>query len=177
VVQPDLFGPDGFRPASDEDWQFLEASARQIFRPMAPIDDARLFAGRIQQTQELLNVIYQRGAHAIIYGERGVGKTSLANTIREKVLGPLSFMKVLKISCDESDTFSTIWGKVFFDYSFEGANASESIDRSPQPFVVHKLAGTLDMTIRHLIIIDEFDRVKNETAKVLLADTIKYFSD
>jgi replication-associated recombination protein RarA len=34
-----------------------------------------------------LEVIYQAGAHAIIFGERGVGKTSLANIINERIIG------------------------------------------------------------------------------------------
>jgi Cdc6-like AAA superfamily ATPase len=177
MTQADLFSPDGFRPASDHDWDMLEASARQIFRPMAPIDDARLFAGRLKQISDLLDVIYQRGAHAILYGERGLGKTSLANIIGEKILGPLRFMKVLKISCDQTDTFATIWGKVFFDYRFDGENASDFIAKNPKPFVIYKLAETLDKNIRHLIIIDEFDRSKDEQAKSLTADTIKYFSN
>ena len=49
---------------------------RQIngaFTPGAPIDSKDLFAGRISQVQKVLNVVFQKGTHAALFGERGVG--------------------------------------------------------------------------------------------------------
>ena len=66
-----------FKPTIDEDWQLLEAAAQTLFRPRTPVDESRLFAGRFEQVKTLVDVIYEPGGHAIIYGERGVGKTSL----------------------------------------------------------------------------------------------------
>ena len=43
---------------------------------------ARLFSGRSDQIAELFSVVQQPGAHAVVYGERGVGKTSLAAVTR-----------------------------------------------------------------------------------------------
>ena len=50
----------------------------EAFRPSAPIDRRSLFSGRTDQIAELFSVVAQPGAHAVVYGERGVGKTSLA---------------------------------------------------------------------------------------------------
>ena len=167
-----------FVPSSDDDWEWLDVYARQVFLPTAPIDEGRLFVGRLSQIRALLDVIYQRGAHAIIFGERGVGKTSLVNIINDRVIGPSRFNKVLKISCAPNDTFTTVWSNVFFPFSIDGKPVSESIAANPQPFTVYKIAESLPtVSSRYLIILDEFDRIQNDEAKTLIADTIKYFSD
>ncbi len=173
---PELF-TNPFRPANDDDWNLLDARAQQLFRPAAPIDSADLFAGRIEQLKSLVEVVYQAGAHAIVYGERGVGKTSLANIIKDKLMGEYKVSQVVKISCDPEDTFPKIWGKVFFGVSVHGKQAEEVIEHSPQPFMVFRIAEELCRDKPHLVILDEFDRVRDEATRVLIADTIKYFSD
>jgi Cdc6-like AAA superfamily ATPase len=166
-----------FSPSSDDDWLMIDAAAQHFFRPTAPIDENSLFVGRIGQIQELLEVIYQAGAHAIVYGERGVGKSSLANIINERIIGPSKFNKVLKISCSPNDTFATVWGNTFFDYEYEGRKVAAVVAENPQPFTIFKIAEALPKTTKHLVILDEFDRIKDEQTKTLVADTIKYLSD
>lgn len=166
-----------FKPTTEEDWELLAARAWQVFRPAAPIDNARLFAGRVDQVLRLMDVIYQAGAHAIIYGERGVGKTSLCNIIKDKLMGEYSVTKVIRVGCDAMDTFPSIWKKVFFGHWFAGEMASDLIAKDPQPFTVFKIAEELAADEHHLVILDEFDRVVDESARMLVADTIKYLSD
>jgi len=50
-----------------------------VFKPTAPINREDLFAGRQPQTRDVVDAVNQQGQHAVLYGERGVGKTSLAN--------------------------------------------------------------------------------------------------
>jgi Cdc6-like AAA superfamily ATPase len=172
----DLFGGD-FIPASEEDWDLLDAMAQEIFRPTAPIDEGRLFAGRIKQIRQILDVIYQPGAHGIIYGERGVGKTSLANILDKKIIRADTSTKVLKISCSPNNDFATIWGNVFFDFEYEGRPVVDVIRQNPQPFAIYKVAQGLPKSTKYLVILDEFDRLTDDQAKMLIADTIKYLSD
>ncbi len=172
----DLFGHD-FIPTSDEDWLLLDARAQQLFRPTAPIDEQRLFVGRINQIGQLLEVIYQAGAHAIVYGERGVGKTSLANILDQKVIGDSTTIKALKITCTRGDTFGSVWRNVFFDFEHEGRSMSDVLGTDPQPFAVYKVAQGLPQRTQFLVILDEFDRLEGDEIKVMMADTIKYFSD
>ena len=173
---PDLFATP-FRPANDDDWELLDARAQQIFRPAAPIDSVDFFAGRIDQLKRLIEVVYQAGAHAIVYGERGVGKTSLANIIKDKLMGQFKVSHVVKISCDPEDTFTKIWAKVFYGTEIGGEMAEDVIGKSPQPFMVHRVAEELCRDKPHLVILDEFDRVRDERTRMLIADTIKYLSD
>jgi Cdc6-like AAA superfamily ATPase len=51
------------------------------FRPAAPIDRRALFAGRTTQIADVYAVVDQSGQHAVVYGERGVGKTSLVTVV------------------------------------------------------------------------------------------------
>jgi hypothetical protein len=57
----------------------------------------------------------QRGQHAVIYGERGVGKTSLATIAADQAKRDEFF--TAHVICDSSDDFSTIWGKIFEEIS------------------------------------------------------------
>ena len=52
-----------------------------VFKPSAPINREDLFAGRLSQIRDVVDAINQQGQHAVLYGKRGVGKTSLANMI------------------------------------------------------------------------------------------------
>ena len=88
----------------------------EAFRPAAPIDRRALFSGRADEIAELYSVIAQPGQHAVIYGERGVGKTSLAVVVAELLRG--SGILVARATCDSSDTFSTVWRKALSDISF-----------------------------------------------------------
>ena len=59
----------------------LAAEAAKVFRPRTPITSKELFAGRWNELKAVADAVNQPGLHAVIYGERGVGKTSLANVI------------------------------------------------------------------------------------------------
>lgn len=61
----------------------LIAEISVAFRPSAPIDRCSLFAGRSKESDSIINAVFQAGQHAILYGERGVGKTSLAKVLAE----------------------------------------------------------------------------------------------
>src|SRR5262245_11262183 len=85
-----------------------KAQLSNAFRPGTPINQQDLFTGRLFQVNEVLNATLQTGRHAILFGERGVGKTSLARIISSIVSAaghkPLNCGT---INCDQSDDFSS----------------------------------------------------------------------
>ncbi len=91
-----------------------------VFSPASPIKKRELFFGRKQQVDKVKQALEQRGQHAILYGERGVGKTSLANIISE------IFPDVIcsKVTCNRTENFDAIWrkalSKITITYSSEG---------------------------------------------------------
>jgi Cdc6-like AAA superfamily ATPase len=145
------------------------ALVSQAFTPSAPIDDLDLFAGRNAQAQEVIGAITQKGQHAAVYGERGVGKTSLANVLTDLFKAPaLSSLVSVKVNCQTDDDFSSLWRGVFRELDIDGSPRLAPED------VRFKLANTPSPA---LIVVDELDRLENDSALTSLADTVKALSD
>lgn len=76
--------------------------AGTVFTPTIPVSEESLFAGRMDEIRRVVDVINQRGRHAVVYGERGVGKTSLANIISTKLTSPREIVAP-RVNCDGTD--------------------------------------------------------------------------
>lgn len=82
------------------------------FTPSTPISSLSLFSGRQEQVQRLIGACFQPGQHVVLYGERGVGKTSLARIIIEALAkANVTTLKSGTINCDGTDDFSSVWHK------------------------------------------------------------------
>ncbi|HWI28816.1 MAG TPA: AAA family ATPase [Stellaceae bacterium] len=164
-------------PANDEDWQQRIYDLLEAFTPGAPIDELSLLAGRTKQIGDMIEVVMQRGQHAILYGERGVGKSSLANTFSTRLLGGARTLSCIHINCHPSDDFSQVWRKVFRRLSYPDVNLTEKYPGEIHPDdVAIELSGFSLNTIP-IIILDEFDKLTDEDARNLIAHTIKNLSD
>lgn len=160
------------------------AEAARIFSPAAPIDEYRLFAGRTKQVREVLVSVNQRSRHVLLFGERGVGKTSLANVLAELMSGDgLRVLNSGTVNCDASDDFSSLWHKAFREltlYRDDGAGGvdeqsmRELLDRDVTPDDIRYFLDRVPQPV--MIVIDEIDRLANRDATTLLADTIKTLS-
>jgi Cdc6-like AAA superfamily ATPase len=174
----DLFsGLDLEKVWGDQDWGLARASTHRLFNPSSPIDEDRLFSGRLTQVTDMLGVVYERGAHAILFGERGVGKSSLANTITAKIPPAVTNIKFLKENCRPEDTFFTLWSKILFDFQYDGILISDFLRDETRDFMVIKILESLPKTSQYVFIFDEFDRIASMATKSAIADTIKHFSD
>src|ERR1700737_2000796 len=88
--------------------------AASVFTPGAPVDKYDLFAGRIDQVNDVINAVSQRGRHVVLFGERGVGKTSLVNVLTEIFSArQLEGFPSAAINCDSTTDFSGLWHKIF----------------------------------------------------------------
>jgi len=92
--------------------------AGRVFTPGSPLNERELFAGRSDQVDQIIGAISQKGYHAVLYGDRGVGKTSLSNVLVEflKDVGQDALV-MPRVNCDASDDFSSLWIKVLRDLS------------------------------------------------------------
>jgi Cdc6-like AAA superfamily ATPase len=125
----DLFGGSG--PQTDNDWKQLDFRAADIFSPHAPIDEEQLFVGRIDLIDGLIETVFQRGQHAILYGERGVGKTSLANVLGTKIFARSKRYNVIKRNCTAAHDYRLIWRQLFDEFKLpDGDNMGEIVDHS-----------------------------------------------
>lgn len=165
----------------------------EVFTPAAPIDRLSLFAGRDTQRRAVSDAILQRGRHAVLFGERGVGKTSLASVLKEFLEETGQSVLAPRVNCDDGDDFSAIWRKAFDDLQFIerrrsvgfapelreivlSANELLSSQEPITPHAVRLLLEQLGTQTILVVIIDEFDRVAHRLG-TQMADTIKMLSD
>ncbi len=165
------------KPLSNEDWDHKSYEIMGLFSPGAPIDENALFAGRQEQVDQIIEAVAQRGQHAIVYGERGVGKTSLARTFYTRLARPTKSIACVIVNCDPSDTFDSLWRKVYRDLTQDGINLGETSAAQISPDDVRRTLSGFDLTTVPIIILDEFDKLTNQEAKALVANTVKALSD
>lgn len=171
------------------DYQAKQVQAGSVFTPGSPVNERDLFAGRVDQLNKILGAASQRGYHAILYGERGVGKTSLSN-ILSNILRATDWI-IPRVNCDTADTFTTLWKKAFRDIvltrerpgmGFTAADVinQQTLDRQlpdeVSPDDVRRATQSLGGG-SVLFVFDEFDRLTDPTVSGLMADTIKALSD
>lgn len=166
----------------------LRLSVGQAFTPAAPVARRDLFAGREEQLETLVDVVFERGQHAIVYGERGVGKTSLA-TVLALVFAEEPTKLPLRVNCDASDDFDSVWRKVLDELDLALAATDNDLPRARAamakavakqkvtPTDVTRLLKQIAPDVEAIVIIDEFDTIADEHAPRLFADTIKMLSD
>lgn len=145
---------------------------RTVFTPRTPVQNKDLLAGRLDEVIRILTALTEPGLHVAIYGERGVGKSSLANVLSQ--FENFSSPGVpIRINCTTSDTFKNIWVKVLRkgmhpipdDWAFG----------SPDP---DEIRSILEDAAWPFIILDEFDRWEDDPDGLsLMADTVKALSD
>jgi Cdc6-like AAA superfamily ATPase len=164
------------------------------FRPGTAINTKSLFSGRLGEIKSVISAVTQPGQHAIIFGERGVGKTSLGKVAAEMVKG-YGYLTLQSgtINCDGLDNFASIWHKAFREISMA---VEGKADAGLLPAAVPPRTYTLDSMLnqdvapddvrfalsriggRVLIALDEIDKVKDtKNTTALLADTIKALAD
>lgn len=161
------------------------------FTPSAPIGESGMFAGRLSQIGHVIDAVARKGQHAIVYGEQGTGKTSFVNVLAEILSGEVSPVLSLRASAHGSDTYSSLWRKVFAEASFTepqpgtrfgadtGSSLGGQVDALGQdiyPDVVRRLLEQMADGNLLIVIIDEFDRLSREVTS-LFADTIKVLTD
>lgn len=173
------------KPKTAEDWAALRAEITEAFSPGAPVQERDLFSGRSSQIALLEDAVLQRGRHAIVYGERGVGKTSLANVLPLVMHRPNKELIYVRVNADPTDTFVSLWKKVFKRMTYVTATLdgtavkkiSEDFGSELAPDDVQLVLSEFSNNHIPIIVLDEFDRIKDKTTTQLVADTIKALSD
>lgn len=170
---------------SNEKQQMLD----KAFSPTKPIREKDFFFGRLEQLEKIVSAINEVGRHAILYGERGVGKTSLANIMCRSI----SDIYPVKVTCSRNDSFKSIWLNVFQQIklttktdsvgflseirakinSLEGVIANKSMVGPTD--IINSLQGFQDQ--HFLFVFDEFDTINNNRTRSAFSDLIKSLSD
>lgn len=162
---------------------------RSVFTPAQPVTDRKMFAGRIKVLSRLIEIIEDRLSHVVIFGERGIGKTSLLHILSD--LAEESRYVVLNGTCGAGSRFDDMFRRLLEsipllylkNISPTGpeveSGASFASRLPPGAFDARELSDLLAQIagIRVLIILDEYDRLENEQFRQYTAELIKNLSD
>lgn len=170
--------------------------AKKVFLPFTPIKLVELFHGRRKEINRVTSALDLPGRHVVLFGDRGVGKTSLANLI-------LFFANwkddaIFTYSCGAIDTFESIFDSVF-KYLGTGLIERDCTIVKTGSFGLEKLGlqmssqKTLEQIANFrvdansvfnvlkdakvLVILDEFDRVSSDDTKLAISELVKKLSD
>lgn len=190
-------------PADPARQRYLDyhAKCQQAFSPFAPIQLPDFFAGRLDAVRRVQRELEAPGRHVAIFGERGAGKTSLAELLY--FFTPFAPEDVYSVRCGSDSTFEVIFAEFL---SFAGADLGlEMVEREAggraevgppglraegerkQRRTYRALSQSQSVTkarllrifqeTHKLLVIDEYDRVEDRATHTRLAELIKAFSD
>lgn len=91
------------------------SGVREIFTPHKPIHSLNLFFGRTLEVRALIEHLNTPGQHALLFGDRGVGKSSLANIASDLLLKGLASGRFYRKRCDSTDNFKSILAEPLSD--------------------------------------------------------------
>ncbi len=176
----------------------LSMEAAKAFRPRSPIDAREFFTGRRTQLHNVWDAVSQTGLHLVIFGERGVGKTSLANIVRPmlEAIGPATEVPdadarlVVKVNVHREDMFSDAWRRAFDEVYWDENRPLMGFDAKairqrvtlrdalgvPDEPTIDDVRRTLDLLRGSVFIFDEFDR-SGSPVRSQFTDLIKALSD
>jgi hypothetical protein len=164
-----------------------------------------LLVGRRDELNRIVAGLNTPGGHAVIFGDRGVGKTSLANVVMEYFVKQFGKDSVSLVRCDPASTFLAMFSSILrargVDVDTKETTRTKEEGGEAKVSAVFANAGVKSKTsvsatkagaedtatptwmMGHLagapglVVIDEFDVVESTPAVYALATLIKQLSD
>lgn len=164
-----------------------------------PIDSTAHLKGREAQLETVEQAIYAAGRHVFVFGERGVGKTSLAKTAAKAAVSKSEHFK--QIGCASDSTFDELirqiievfdrtklaavekkigWGLThylsFSKSQSESYGALPTLSVSTAAEILSSLDDEQEAAVR-VVVIDEMDRLPTDDIKAQFAELVKLLGD
>ncbi len=180
---------DQLDPRLNDRFSSLRIRLRSAFTPSQPVNDRRMFAGRLEALRTLIRAVEEQRVHAVIHGERGIGKTSMLNVLTQAARDARYL--VINISCGERSNFDETFRAIaaHIPLLFHGGygpthpdteRGSTMLDLLTPTPVSTRLAGDLLASVtgtRVMIILDEFDRCESKDFRHAIGELMKDLSD
>lgn len=159
------------------------------FAPSHPITDPKMFAGRTEVLARLIAALEDQRLHSVVFGERGIGKTSLIHVLAQAARD--ARYHVIYLSCGPDSSFGETIRSIAEDlpllyHADYGPTAKESetgssfADLLPVDGISVRRASDLfakAVGTRVLVLMDEFDRSESVEFRRNIADLMKNLSD
>ncbi len=181
--------------------EFIE-KVNECLLPSSPIKNVELLRGRSSQLSQIKRALTSPGRNAFIYGDRGVGKTSVAQTA--SLIHQSSDNDPVLLSCDQTLTCFKVAQTIATRFLGEDPRKIKSTQKRSVGASFHKLSaklqheiekGTVPLPVsiddavgiirftapyhsnKPVVVIDEFERIENEKERALFGDFIKQIGD
>jgi Cdc6-like AAA superfamily ATPase len=180
---------DHLDPRTADRFAMVRAKLRNAYTPAQPVTDRRMFSGRTKVLTALIRSIEDQRLHTVIYGERGIGKTSLLHVLAQAAAEARYL--VVYVTCgarsEFDETFRAIAANIPLMYhnaygptTMEGERGDTLAELlGPEPITVRSAVDTLAKIegTRVLVILDEYDRSGSEDFRRSIAELLKSLSD
>lgn len=183
------------------DGEQFDSVLYQYLSPSEPVDREELLHGRAHELENALDALKTPGKHIFIYGDRGVGKSSLAQTAAH--IYQSADNSPIKVECDEDSSFYEIIEYIAGEAvrrpsaSIEETHkiklcakilSYEYTHKTTQTFKVPTVDSMTDAVSvledvaalhskKPIVIIDEFDTIGAYEEKKKFSTLIKHLSD
>jgi Cdc6-like AAA superfamily ATPase len=171
------------RPITADDWMSLEFDISRLFDG-APVDEEDLFAGRLPEVTKMVRTVMERSRHVVLFGERGVGKTSLSNIFWKRYGKTLQSFVVARVQGGPHDDFSSLWIRALEELKAVGIASGrpdyvqfETDFDVITPSQIRRELQKINPNALPIIIVDEYDKILDRDAKTLTANLIKELYD
>jgi Cdc6-like AAA superfamily ATPase len=171
------------KPHTNEEWFQLSFEIAALFDG-APVDEEELFAGRSKEVRKMLEATIARSKHVVLFGEKGVGKTSLTNVFWKRYSQTLRSFIIARVQAGPHDTFSSLWGRAVEELHAVGVAAGKIDYVNFQtgtdvwtPSQVRRELQKCGANALPIIIVDEYSEIVDDDCKKLTANLIKEFYD
>lgn len=161
----------------------------EAFTPSQPVSDRKRFAGRQDVLTSVIRAIEEQRLHVVLYGERGLGKTSVVHVLTQAARDARYLVVYVSCGADSNfdEVFRTIAGHIpmLFHSTVgptspdveKGKTLADTLPSSPispriASDILAKVVGT-----RVVVVLDEFDRSNSELFRQNVAELIKNLSD
>ncbi|ANF87727.1 DNA-binding protein [Pseudomonas antarctica] len=169
-------------------------------RPSEPIDTIQLLKGRQEELDEIRRALFAKGRHIFIYGDRGIGKSSLAQTAAYQYQS--ADASIIQIGCTKTSTFLEIMEsiarnlidsldsveiqtKASLNLKIVNLETTYKTSSKPETPKVSNMDQALDVisdvreihSDKPIIVIDEFDAIAIQEERFKFAEFLKKMGD
>ena len=173
-----------------------------LLSPAQPIQSIEYLQGRTKEIERIERALFAPGRHIFIYGDRGIGKSSLAAAAAAQIQS--SDSTYIDVSCSTDSTFRSIVANIGsqaaqlsrlykkkvtssggIELKFLRASVSQEISDIDLNDVIRTVGDAVEVlrevsvihSDRPVVVVDEFDRMSDAKERSLFADLVKQLGD
>ena len=174
----------------------------KVLSPARPIQSVEHLRGRTKELARIEKALFAQGRHVFIYGDRGIGKSSVAAAAATQVQS--SDSPYIDVSCSTDSTFRSVISNigyqasrqsrlqklkktstVGFEWRFLRASSGRETTENDLHDVIRTVGDAVEVlrevaaihSERPVVVIDEFDRMKSEVERSHFSDLVKQLGD